>query len=72
MQWKTIDDSTPQDELILLRSSVPDIDTPLVVVGELTTFKGKLHHLWRGTYDKTVVEFRQHGFKDVFQQWCEL
>ena len=69
--WNTID-TCPEDKLVLLRKDFSGVETPMVVVGELTTFKGKVHHLWRGPYEGTVKEFSNIGFKEHFTHWADL
>ena len=65
MQWKTID-TVPQDKLVLLRKNFKNAETPLIVVGEVFTFKGKVHHAWRGAYDESI-----NIYKKVDKNWDE-
>ena len=69
--WKPIKEA-PEDTLVLLRKDFPNVITPMVVVGEVTTFKGQQHHLWRGPYDQTVKEFSSVGESETFTHYAEI
>lgn len=51
--WKKIDKDTPRDKYILLYKKARD-GKKMIVIGELTEYKGKTHHLWSGMYSDTV------------------
>ena len=70
-KWKSIE-TAPEDVLILLRKDFPGVETPMVVVGMVTSFKGKVHHLWNGPYDGVVNEFGRIGNSETFTHWLEL
>ena len=69
--WKPISEA-PEDTLILLRKDFPSVETPMVVVGEVITFKGQKHHLWRGPYDQTVKDFSSVGESETFTHYAEI
>ena len=69
--WKPISEA-PEDTLILLRKDFDSVETPLVVVGEVITFKGKKHHLWRGPYDQTIKDFSSVGDSETFTHYAEI
>lgn len=54
--WKKIDKDTPRDTDILLYKKASNLfgGQCLVVIGELTEYNGKTHHLWKGLYGDTV------------------
>ena len=64
----------PFDELIILRKDFLGIETPLIVVGEITMFKGKIHHLWRGGYISAVDRYKKENpqWDEKFDSFCEL
>jgi len=54
----------PLDTLIIFKKVFKDIETPLIVVGEVVTFKGKIHHLYRGGYEETIHLYKQQTKED--------
>ena len=54
--WKPISEA-PEDILILLRKDFDSVETPMVVVGEVITFKGKKHHLFQGFLCSFAINF---------------
>ena len=73
MNWKPIDENTPQDELILLRKDFKQYETPCIVVGEIFTFKGEVHHAWRGPYEETIKIFKgETSWDEKFTHWAPL
>jgi len=71
IDWLPIEDA-PEDTLILLRKDFEDVDTPLIVVGEVTTFKGSKHYLWRGPYEGVIKEFSRIGDSETFTHYNTL
>lgn len=72
--WKPIEDA-PLDQLILMRKNFANAETPLVVVGEVIEFKGKIHHLWRGAYDESVRVYKQQvnpNWNEKFDSYLEI
>jgi uncharacterized protein YrzB (UPF0473 family) len=59
MTWKLIDTTTPMDKTILLRKNFNNLDTPCIVIGEIITFRDKVCHLWRATYEETIKIYRE-------------
>lgn len=74
MKWQPIE-TAPMDTLVLLRKDFKGTETPLVVVGEVITFKGVVHHLWRGGYDACVKIYKDEvdkGWDEKFNLWLPL
>jgi len=74
MIWKDIDETTPQDELVLLRKNFEAAETPLIVIGEVVTFRGAVHHLSRGAYDNSIKCYKEVDPKwdEKFAQWSPI
>ena len=71
MNWLPISEA-PEDQLILLRKDFDGLETPMIVVGEVTTFRGEKHQLWRGPYDQTVKDFPVVGGPNKFTHYAEI
>jgi hypothetical protein len=75
MTWKLIDKTTPMDKTILLRKNFNNLDTPCIVIGEIITFRDKVCHLWRATYEETIKIYREESdpeWDEMFTHWMEL
>jgi hypothetical protein len=72
-KWQPIE-TAPEDTLILLYKAFDGFETPCVVVGELSTHKGRLHHLWCGPYAGTINVFNGEvsGWDEKFTHWRGL
>lgn len=72
IEWKPIDEA-PEDEDILLKQHFNGISLPLIVIGEVITFKEKLHYLWKGPYEDTVkVYLEELGGEFLPTHWASM
>ena len=71
-EWKLIDEA-PKDKDILLKQYFDGISLPLIVIGEVITFKEKLHYLWKGPYEDTVkIYLEECGDEFLPTHWASI
>lgn len=73
-EWKDIR-TCPKDTIVLLKKEFDEVETPCVVIGEITSFNGEVHHLWRGAYTGVVDLYKNEiapYWDEKFTHWKEL
>lgn len=72
--FNRIDESTPRDTRILLYKKAKN-GPEIIVMGELTEYEGKTHHLWNGLYGETVHDWKHcysPRWNGKFTHWLPL